>query len=145
MRLCSFAQESTRYCNYSKDKFSGVTYIAPQWMNFSDLIEQEFTFDISNPYFLFNPDKKIPSEVKIFIENRMGNEYRYLISLRDGKTPQQARGELDHHLKTEIMVKTTIEEWKHIFSLRCDKTAHPQMVALMSDLQNQFVEQKLIK
>jgi len=101
-RLASFSQESTRYCNYSKDKFDAqVTYIEP-------------TFKLSE------------SDVSLLkhIENH------YMCRLDEGLTPQEARYFLPNGLKTEIVVTANIREWRHIFKLRTSPKSHPQIKEL---------------
>jgi thymidylate synthase ThyX len=116
-RLCSFAQKSSRYCDETGD----IEFIEPVWYDRDEYPESTFEH----------------------ILRQVEGCYNYLRKDNNWK-PEQAREVLSNALKTEIMIKATIEEWKHIFSLRCDKAAHPQMIALMTDLRNQFIEQKLI-
>ena len=113
-RLCSFAQESTRYCNYSKEKFgSECTFIYP-----GDLNSDSWT-------------KKRHEWGWACIEA----EYRYLKMLEEGVSPQTARAVLPNSLKTEIVVKANFREWRHIFKLRAiSKAAHPDMRRLMIPL-----------
>jgi len=61
-----------------------------------------------------------------------------------GWKPEQARAILPNILTTEIVVKASLQEWKHIFELRCDKAAHPQMRELMIPLQEEFKKQGYI-
>ena len=109
-RLCSFAQESTRYINYGGDD---IEFIRPVWCpepedgagaNSADLEWQKAL---------------IASE----------RSYKGLLAL--GWRPEQAREVLPNSLKTEIVVKGNIREWRHIFALRCSRAAHPQIRALM--------------
>jgi len=118
-RLCSFTQESTRYCNYSKDKFdNGITFIWPIWYN------QEETASA------------------IWLKSISQSEIDYLKMLELGWNPQQARSVLPNSLKTEIVVSANFREWKHIFRLRAiSKAAHPQMRDLMIPLYNYCREQ----
>jgi len=109
-RICSFAQESTRYCNYGgKD----MQFITPVWLE--DIICASF-----------------PQHT--FINSLVAAERAYNELLRLGWTPQQAREVLPNALKTEIVMKTNLREWRHILKLRCAKSAHPQMRALMIPL-----------
>lgn len=95
-RRASFAQESTRYCNYAKEKFgSEITVIKP--LNWDTL-----------------PDQHKHSFVKAFESSE--REYNYLIS--EGFTPQIARGVLPTELKTEIIMTCDANEWEHFFDLR---------------------------
>jgi thymidylate synthase (FAD) len=109
-RLASYAEESTRYCNYSKDKFGNqITYIQPNfWSNCPE------SDDDCEKY-------AILKQVLIDIEKA----YNKLIDL--GASPQEARYILPNGLKTEINVKMNLREWRHFLKLRCSKAAHPQM------------------
>ncbi len=103
-RPASFAQESTRYCNYSKGQFNGeITVIEPFFLVRDTLPYQHWKygcFDAETAYF------------------RM---------LDDGCSPQEARAVLPNSLKTEIIMTATAAEWLHFLSLRMDKAVHPQM------------------
>lgn len=123
-RVMSFAQESTRYCNYSKDKFGQeLTFIEPAWeFPSSDIINIKERFEA--------------------ILGEAEANYMELITL--GFKPQEARAVLPNALKTEIVVTAFIEDWKHFFELRCDSAAHPDIRKLALDLQKQFIDRKLI-
>lgn len=103
-RLASYCQESTRYCNYSKDKFCGeITVIKPKF-----LVEG--------------------SQAWAAWESAMKNaEYSYFRLLDIGLSPQEARSVLPNSLKTEVVMTANIREWQHFFMLRCAPAAHPQM------------------
>jgi thymidylate synthase (FAD) len=118
-RLASYAQESTRYCNYSKNKFGNeVTFILPVWFNW------------------YNPDvpsNATQSQIDEFAEWKdacMYCERAYFNLLKLGQTPQEARAVLPNSLKTEIVVTANLREWRHLFRLRCSPKAHPQMKEL---------------
>lgn len=120
-RVASFAQESTRYCNYSTDKFdSGITFIIPEWL-------QKYSLD-PNP----------PHDYLIWIDTMSDAEIAYANLIHQGWTPQQARCILPNSLKTEINLSANIREWRHIFKLRCSPAAHPQMRELMIPLLKEF-------
>ena len=123
-RTMSFAQESTRYCNYSKSKFGQeLTFIEPAWeFPSSDIINIKERFEA--------------------ILGEAEANYMELITL--GFKPQEARAVLPNALKTEIVVTAFIDDWKHFFELRCDSTAHPDIRKLALDLQKQFIDRKLI-
>ncbi|WDP87090.1 MAG: FAD-dependent thymidylate synthase [Desulfobacter sp.] len=121
-RMCSFAQESTRYVKYDKD----IAFIRPVWSD-DRLIGQW------DPNHLDLP-KDLPVGDEIWLKSmaRAESEYKTLI---DAKWKAQAAREiLPNSMKTEIVVKANIREWRHIFALRCAKTSHPQMVGLMIPL-----------
>lgn len=110
-RIASYCQESTRYCNYSKDGFGNeITVIKPCFLE-----------EIHPAYgHWYNGCKKAEDE--------------YFNMLAAGCTPQEARSVLPNSLKTEVVMTANIREWRHFFKLRCSKAAHPQMreVALMA-------------
>lgn len=120
-RLCAYSQESTRYCNYSGE----VTFIIPPWV---ELEEGEYigTWPRSS-----NMATNLWADAMLMAENT----YTNLIAV--GWTPQEARTVLPNSLKTEIVVTANFREWRHIFSLRCALTAHPQMRELMIPLLNE--------
>jgi len=110
-RLFSYAQESTRYCNYK----GGVTFIIPPWLN---LEEGEY-----------NEGTALPLDVirNNWLRCLFGCETAYLHLLDEEWSPQEARSVLPNALKTEIVITGNLREWLHFFELRCAKTAHPQM------------------
>lgn len=123
-RLASFAQESTRYCNYGKDEH--ITFIIPNWLQ-DNLIEG-----------VFNHPQTLNKDERQWISVMENAEFNYNILLSLGWTPQQARSVLPNSLKTEINVSANIREWRHIFKQHTDKTAHPQMREVMIPLLKEF-------
>ena len=115
-RIASYGQESTRYCNYSKEKFDGeVTYI-----------------DIERGMELDATVSRLPFEVKLAIIHEwmvacLDAERHYLRMLELGATPQIARSVLNTSTKTEICITMNFREWRHFIRLRNDSAAHPQM------------------
>ena len=122
-RIASFAQESTRYCNYSKDKFGNeITVILPCF---------------------FDTGMGILSNSLVYQEWKSAcecAEERYFNLLKMGATPQQARTVLPNSLKTEITVTANYREWRNFFKLRTAEAAHPQMrevaIPLLKELKN---------
>lgn len=110
-RPCSFAQESTRYCNYSMDKYdNNITVIEP---------------------FFFVDNPKLYDS---WLQACLASEKAYLDLIQNGASAQQARSVLPNSLKTEIIVTTTEKEWQHIINLRYHGTTgapHPQMHEVM--------------
>ena len=103
-RIASYSQESTRYCNYSQDKFGNeLTFIRPCF----------WTED--SPAFA------------IWKASMEAVERDYFRLLELGATPQEARSVLPNSLKTEIVVTMDLREWRHFFKLRTSAAAHPQM------------------
>ncbi len=132
-RVMSFAQESTRYCNYGKDKFGNeVTFIEPTWYNMVTN-EQREAFDdflsISEEAYMALLDKW---------ENRIPDK-RYKTKFKGNPlTPQQARQVLPNALKTEIVVTGFESDWDHFFELRTAGAAHPDMRKLALELQEKL-------
>lgn len=110
-RLASYSQESTRYANYSNQKFGNeITVIRPCfWAESSD-------------------------EYQAWLAAMHHAEDAYLALIAKGASAQQARSVLPNSLKTEIVVTCNVREWRHIFSLRCSPSAHPQMREVMLPL-----------
>lgn len=117
-RIASYSQESTRYCNYAKDKFgTELTFIRPYFWNRSD------------------------QRYKIW-ENLMRQaENAYMDLLQLGASPQEARSVLPNSLKTEIVMTMNMREWRHFFRLRMSPTAHPQMREVCSVLLQEFLRE----
>lgn len=110
-RLASFTQESTRYCNYSKEKFGKeITFIRPVY------------FDHDSAGFL------------AFMAACENAEKSYFHLLDSGWTPEFARAVLPNCTKADIVVTANFREWRHILKLRTAQDAHPQIRALMVDL-----------
>lgn len=139
-RLASYSQESTRYCNYSKDKFGNqVTFIVP--VRFVKLHRELGRClepaDIHSPAFL----EKYGGLWKRYINWYTGlteAEHRYISALNLGESPQEARDLLPNSLKTEIVMTANPREWRHVFTLRTSPKAHPQIRALMIDMLAEF-------
>ena len=116
-RLASYSQESTRYCNYSKDKFGGeITFIRP-----ARLIE-------GTPEY---------GEWAAAMENA---ERGYFRLLDMGVAPETARSVLPNSLKTEFICTMNLREWRHFFALRTAPAAHPDMRAVACPLLERFRE-----
>lgn len=127
-RLGSYAQESTRYCNYSKGKFNGqLTFIIPQW---SMLSQGEYKIDDV----LENAE---PRDC-IFLENCKNAELTYNRLVKIGCRAEEARDVLPLSVKTEINVKYNLREWRHFFELRCSNAAHPEIRMLAKDVLKKF-------
>lgn len=114
-RVFSFAQESTRYCNYSKDKFNKeIVFIKPTW---------------------YKDDASIvKSNERTFCEILQKCETYYFYLLEDGAKPQQARAVLPNAIKTELVMTGFESDWEHFFSLRCSSKAHPDAKKLADEL-----------
>jgi thymidylate synthase (FAD) len=117
-RIASYSQESTRYCNYSKDKFGNeLTLIKPLFWN-EDSEEYRLWYDSMQ---------------------NIENTYNRMIAL--GAKPQEARSILPNSLKTEIVVTMNLREWRHFFVLRTSPKAHPQMREVACAILEEFQKQ----
>lgn len=103
-RIGSYSQESTRYCNYSQNKFGNEIAVI-------------------EPYYYLNES----AAYQLWEESCRTAEKNYMALLAMGSTAQEARSILPTCLKTEIAVTFNIREWRHFFNLRCSTAAHPQM------------------
>jgi thymidylate synthase ThyX len=169
-RVFSFAQESTRYCNYSKDKFGNeITFIKPCFLDDT----------LYGPYHTVIRDK---SPESIFIANLNNAERDYLDLIELGWKPQQAREVLPSALKTELVMTGFVDDWwgqylvinkktglidkvipgrlyseadkvnideyriveKGFFPLRCSKSAHPDAQYLANQLREEFIKRGII-
>lgn len=149
-RVFSFAQESTRYCNYNKDKFGGeITYIIPSWF------EHRETFsETSLPNYVVL-GAKLDSEKNhynyqemIVLQALARCEANYMCLLNCELTPQQARQVLPNALKTEICMTGFESDWKHFFDLRYyGKTGkpHPDMQELAGKALEEFRKADLLE
>lgn len=159
-RVFSFLMESTRYCNYSKDKFGGeITYIIPRWIH--DIQEHEAKFvdpltyvprdhvmdmeGISLVMTLSTMDRTVADFVDVL--QKCERVYLNMTRLDDGYklVPQQARQVLPNALKTELIMTGTVEQWKDFFTLRCAPNAHPDARYLALKLQDLFIANGYIK
>jgi thymidylate synthase (FAD) len=132
-RPASFAQESTRYCNYSIDKFcNNVSFIDLTQGMLLDLAMRDL------------PPKQLKAIKKEWQNACRDAEKHYMNMIKLGSTAQIARGVLPNSTKTELTITTNLAEWKHIVDLRAAKDAHPQMrevmVPLAADLKERFPE-----
>ena len=118
-RIASFSQESTRYCNYSNDRFgSELTFVKPCFF------------------------KEAKGAYCSWYNTMDFAECAYFDMLEDGCTPQEARSVLPNSIKTEIVMTANLREWRHFLKLRTATAAHPQMreltVPLLHELQERI-------
>lgn len=156
-RIFSFLQESTRYCNYGKDKFGNqITFIIPRWIH--DIQEEiastvDSATGLSREYFrdyqtdvLMNNLTTVDRTVSSYMDTLQAIEDCYLdMTMEDGLKPQQARQILPNALKTELIMTGTIEQWEGFFKLRCAPSAHPDAKYLADMLREKFLNEGYIK
>ena len=126
----SHLAESTRYCNYSKDKFDNqVTFVIPNWCNsLKEGSEQNY------PPFEINEDEII------FMDALQNAQNSYLSLLKLGWTPQQARDVLPLSVKSELISCGFEDAWENFFYRRCANDAHPMAREIAIPLQKRFKE-----
>nr|DAQ12895.1 MAG TPA: Thymidylate synthase complementing protein [Crassvirales sp.] len=121
-RVFSFAQESTRYCNYSKSKFGNeLTIILPEWW--------ENSVDIKK---------------NLYKEAWQSSEDTYRTLMASKITPQEARAVLPNSLKTELVMTGFVSDWEHFFKLRDAGSAHPQARELAHPLHMEFLRRNYL-
>ena len=124
-RIASYSQESTRYCNYVKEKFGRqITCID---------LATGFRYDLNN-----ESDRKKYDVWQQAMENA---ERSYFQMIELGATPQEARSVLPNSLKTELVTTMDLREWRHFFRLRADTAAHPQCREVACMLLDRFARE----
>lgn len=140
-RVFSFAVESTRYCNYSKNRFSHeITFIQPNWISDKDIENYHMDFG----YFT-DQDTNHITAVNRFISALKNAEYFYMELIKLGWKPQQARNILPLATKCDMVMTGFVSDWEHFFGLRDATSAHPQAQELAHSLHETFIQRGLIK
>lgn len=162
-RVFSFARESTRYCNYSKDKFDNeIKFIIPTWLN---LVEGKYKWEDQNPlltagldprdvgyddssdlwikvddgsYIEYKRHYKTWRETEEFMHLLQASQDSYFSLLNQGWQPQQARQVLPFSVHSPLVMTGFESDWKGFFDLRCDKAAHPDAQYLAKMLLTKF-------
>ncbi len=123
-RVASYSQESTRYCNYSNEKFGNQISVID--------IATGFSYDLNQ--------EKDKTKYRIWNEAMEYAEKKYFEMLEAGATPQEARSILPNSLKTEIVMTMNLREWRHFIRLRMAGGAHPQMREVTTVIYELFKE-----
>jgi thymidylate synthase (FAD) len=147
-RVDSIAEQSTRYCNFSKEQFGNeVTFIQPNWVTDdevsssipSELVDiQHFCHDVAHS------DCSIWNAFDYWLFSLMVSEFSYLGCLKKGWVAQQARDCLTLSAKTELIHTAFVSDWNHFFELRDAVPAHPSAKELATPLHEEFKRLKLI-
>lgn len=123
-RIASYSQESTRYCNYTGEKFGNeITVI-----------------DLAGGFEYNLNDENDRKKYEVWTKAMENAEKFYFEMIELGATPQEARAVLPNSLKTEIVVTMNLRSWRNFFHLRCDPHAHPQMREVANIALNVFKE-----
>lgn len=121
-RIASYSQESTRYCNYTNEKFGGeITCI-----------------DISSGFHYNMNDDKDCLKYEIWNNAMMAAEKYYFDLINAGASPEEARSVLPNSLKTEIVITMNLREWRHFIKLRSSSRAHPQIKEISDIILDMF-------
>lgn len=140
-RVFSFAVESTRYCNYSKNRFSNeVTFIQPNWISDEDIKDYHINYN----YFIDQDNNHITA-VNRFMSALKNAEYFYMELIKLGWKPQQARNILPLATKCDMVMTGFVSDWKHFFELRDAASAHPQAQELAHPLHETFIQRGLVE
>jgi thymidylate synthase (FAD) len=139
-RLASYCQESTRYCNYSKEKFGGhITFIKPCFFQNINIQEwQDVYIDEDYKYEAIEEDEELTDNEKHWLLSMANSEFHYHAMIQRGASPQEARSVLPNSLKTEIVMTANAREWMHFFKLRTSPKAHPQMREIAIPMLKEF-------
>lgn len=139
-RVFSFARESTRYCDYSKDKFGNdITYIIPSWL---DLPEGKYSdwdndwCDVSELKLLYPEVDNLSDPANCFLQSIKNAEYYYFMLINRGWKPQQARQVLPFAVCSPLVMTGFESDWEHFFELRCSGAAHPDARKLADELKS---------
>lgn len=151
-RVDSIGEESTRYCNYSKDKFGNeLNFVKPTWIDQKDVDMFEnlgldiykYCYKISN-----KEDQDEFTNIDYWLFACLASEYSYLNLIRLGCTPQEARTTLNLSTKTELVHTAFVSDWKHFFELRAlgeTGAPHPSAKELAYPLMEEFINRKYIE
>lgn len=141
-RTFSFSAESTRYCNYSRDKFNNeLTFIKPCWL---DIPTGQYVYWDGDWCDIDNMKIQLPEgehkDINAFLWTLNNIQTHYTLLINKGWNPQQARAVLPNALKTELYMTGFISDWRHFFFLRTPMSAHPQARELAVSLQDEFIK-----
>lgn len=146
----SHLAESTRYCNYSKDKFDNeVTFIKPCWLDMHDTDEgrevtRNWNFDILDGCSIIAEEGEFDDARDAFLTSLNVAEHCYLELLQKGWTPQQARSVLPLGIKSELISCGFEDAWKNFFYRRDAKDAHPMAQEIAKPIHKEFIERGFI-
>lgn len=132
-RTFSVSEQSTRYCNYSKDKFGvEITYVIPSWA--ANLSPEYNDLECSG----------IDHNELVLLDSLKQGERHYMVMMRNGAKPQEARDVLPLATATTVMYTGFVSDWEHFFELRTSNGAHPDARAIAIPLKERFNELNLL-
>ena len=132
-RVFSVSEQSTRYCNYSKDKFGvEITYVIPSWA--TNLYPEYNDLECSG----------IDHNELVLLDSLKQGERHYMVMMRNGAKPQEARDVLPLATATTVMYTGFVSDWEHFFELRTSNGAHPDARAIAIPLLEEFRKLNLL-
>lgn len=153
-RVNSMAEQSTRYCNYGKDKFGGVGINLPSWVDseiqrLEDITENVLpTFEQLKEEYFSVSDQGITKDdwgdIEWWLWSNLVAEESYLKLIEKGRKPQEARVVLPLDTNTELIHTAFVSDWNHFFGLRDDSHAHPDARELAHPLYEEFIKREYI-
>lgn len=154
-RVNSMAEQSTRYCDYGKNKFGGVGINLPSWVDseiqrLEDITENVLpTFEQLKEEYFSVSDQGITKDdwgdIEWWLWSNLVAEESYLKLIEKGRKPQEARVVLPLDTNTELIHTAFVSDWKHFFELRDDKQhTHPDAYGLAHPLHMEFLRRGYI-
>lgn len=152
-RVDSMAEQSTRYCNYGKDKFGGVGINLPSWVDseiqrLEDITKNVLpTFEQLKEEYFSVSDQGITKDdwgdIEWWLWSNLVAEESYLKLIEKGRKPQEARVVLPLDTNTELIHTAFVSDWNHFFGLRDDEQhAHPDAYELAHPLHEEFIKRE---
>lgn len=129
--VLAIAESSTRYCNYSKEKFGNeITFVIPEWIKKYDYFKcgEEYAVD------------RLNEDVDCWYKLLEESEKSYLNLISKGCKPQEAREVLPLSTATTVFYTAFDSDWKEVFKKRTTVACHPDMIALMEPIEEKFKE-----
>ena len=132
-RLASYTQASTRYQNYTKEAWGGLTMIQPHW------ITENICGEWSEEKYDSRVEQEGTTPTSLWLWGRLSDEWEYKVMAENDMTPDDMRGILPNDLATTLVMTANMRQWRHFFKLRALSTtgrAHPQIVELATTAMN---------
>lgn len=148
-RVNSIAESSTRYCNYSKDKFGNeLTISLPEWVDTVCIDDMENRFKTMCRLIADGEAEANMDDIDWWHFGNLAAEMTYMNLIKLGRKPQEARTILPLDTQTDLVHTAYIKDWKHFFDLRALDTtgkAHPDAKALALPLYKEFKKRCYIR
>ena len=147
-RTDSIVEQSTRYCNYARDKFNNeITINTPTFLSKEDLDEVDhmaLMFDLRELFDFCYDKEDIAAPVSYWMLANRTAEFCYMKMIEKGWKAQEARTILPLDTNTELVHTAFIKDWKHFLELRTSSAAHPDIQVLANNIRDEFTRSGLI-